>query len=58
VKTKVKVDLVARQTVLIEVEHEEDEDPFDLTPEDEKAAKAVAKNNGWPYVEVEEVYEG
>jgi len=33
-KTKVEVDVVARKTVIIVVEHEEGDDPCDLTPQD------------------------
>jgi len=38
-KTKVEVEVVARKTVVIVVDHNEDEDPTDLTPQDMDNAK-------------------
>jgi len=40
-KTKVLVELMARKEVEIVVEHEPDEDPTDLTKEDEGFAKDI-----------------
>lgn len=42
-KTKVRVELTAIKEVEIVVEHEPDEDPTDLTKEDERLAKEVAR---------------
>jgi hypothetical protein len=54
-KTRVKVALQAEQWVEIDVEHEEDEDPCDLTAEDQERASDEVDwiTNDWEVVRVE-----
>jgi hypothetical protein len=54
-KKRVRVTLVAETTVEMEVEVEEGEDPTHLSPEEEEAA--IAKADGWPEWEIDDVEE-
>ena len=57
-KTRVLVELTARKEVEIVVEHEPDEDPTDLTKEDEQLAKEKAEHDysdGWVVNSVDEL---
>lgn len=54
-KTKVRVTLAAEEQVVIEVEHEEGDDPTDLTKEDQqRAVRAAYVFANWAVDDVEE----
>lgn len=53
-KTKVRVKLVAETKVEIDVEHQEDEDPTDITREDKQ--RAIRLTQGvWAHWDVDDV---
>ena len=54
-RSRVRVTLICREEVVIEVEHEPDEDPADLTREDERSARDAAGVNSIWDVEFAEV---
>lgn len=56
-KTTVAVEVVARKTVYIDVDHETGDDPCDLTPGDEREAFACFELGQGPRLEVEHVEE-
>jgi len=53
-KTVVRVSMTGTMTVNIEVEHEDGDDPTDITPEDAKRARRIAGVDGsWDITGVE-----
>lgn len=55
-RTQVRVTLVQETEVLLDVDHDPDSEPTDLTKEEQREAKALAGGFGsWEIIHVEEV---